>query len=331
MFIVTGANGFIGSQMVHYLNKKNIDNIICTDHISTTDRPQPLRGANYDSFLKPEDLFVFLNSKGSKIQGIFHMGACSDTQEMDINYLRVNNTEYSNQLFQFSTKYQNCTLIYASSGAVYGQGLNGFSDSLEPEQLNPLNPYGWSKLNTDQWVWEQPRKPQRWYGLRFFNVYGPNEYHKKDMRSVVHKAYYQIKQTGKLKLFRSFNPKYEDGKQMRDFIYVKDVVEWMWQIYINKNFKSDIYNMGYGRARTWLDLAQAIFDSLNRPLDIEWIDMPTELNERYQYFTEAKMKKLFSQGIPSPKWSLEEGVENYITQHLNKGDDYESDIGRKSE
>ncbi|MCB0392618.1 MAG: ADP-glyceromanno-heptose 6-epimerase [Bdellovibrionales bacterium] len=321
MFIVTGANGFIGSQMVHFLNKKNIEDIVCCDFVSTIDRPQPLNKAKYKFFLKPNELFDFLNENASQLKAIFHMGACSDTQELDIHYLRENNTEYTNQLFQFCTKYSNCTLIYASSGAVYGQGEQGFSDTTPPEKLKPLNPYGWSKVNSDAWILEQPRKPQRWYGLRFFNVYGPNEYHKKDMRSVVHKAYHQILETGQLQLFKSYNPDYEDGKQMRDFIYVKDVTEWMWQIYMNKSMPSDIYNMGYGRARTWLDLAKSVFDSLDKPLNIDWIEMPDSLKQRYQYFTEAKMKKFLSQGMPNPSWSLEEGVEDYIRNYLNKDDE----------
>ena len=147
-------------------------------------------------------------------------------------------------------------MIYASSGAVYGQGDKGFSDESDPNQFEPLNPYGWSKVNSDIWVLEQMRKPKHWFGLRFFNVYGPHEDHKKDMRSVVNKAYEQVLVTGKLKLFKSYNSNYADGKQMRDFVYVKDIVNWMWQLYVNKGIASGIYNMGYGRARTWLDLAK---------------------------------------------------------------------------
>ncbi|MCB9025768.1 MAG: ADP-glyceromanno-heptose 6-epimerase [Bdellovibrionaceae bacterium] len=327
MFIVTGANGFIGSQMVQKLNECNIENIICVDHISPAERPQPLKGARYNSFIKPDSLFDFIKSKATEIQCIFHMGACSDTQELDISFLNKNNTEYTNQLFEICTKYRNCTLIYASSGAVYGQGDQGFSDNTDPENLMPLNPYGWSKLNTDRWALEQPRQPERWYGLRFFNVYGPNEYHKKNMRSVVHKAYHQIKDTGRLKLFKSLHPQYEDGKQMRDFIYVKDVVDWMWQLYNSKHVLPGIYNMGYGRARTWLDLANAIFENMQRPINIEWIDIPNDLKERYQYFTEAKMKKFLSQAMPSPRWSLEEGVEDYIKNYLDKGDSDDGTIG----
>lgn len=327
MFIVTGANGFIGSQMVKKLNDCNIEDIICTDHITPEERPQPLQSRSYSSFISPNSLIDFIKAHSTEIQCIFHMGACSDTQELDVKYLGQNNTEYTNHLFEACTKLRNCTLIYASSGAVYGQGNEGFSDNTNPEQLEPLNPYGWSKLNTDRWVLEQPLKPERWYGLRFFNVYGPNEYHKKNMRSVIHKAYYQIKESGKLRLFKSLHPHYEDGKQMRDFIYVKDIVEWMWQIYLAKNIHPGIYNMGYGRARTWLDLANVIFESMGKPLNIEWIDLPDELKKRYQYFTEAKMKKFLSQGMPSPRWSLEDGVEDYIKNYLEKGDSNDSTTG----
>ena len=321
MFIVTGANGFIGSQMVHFLNTKGITNIICIDSVTPLQRPQPLATCDYSEFMQPAQIFDYLKNSGDEVQCLFHMGACSDTQEMNIQFLHENNTEYTNQLFQACCKLPQCTFIYASSGAIYGQGDKGFSDSTPPDQFEPLNPYGWSKLNSDIWILEQLKKPQRWYGLRFFNVYGPNEYHKKDMRSVVHKAYHQIIASGKLKLFKSYSPDYADGKQMRDFIYVKDVTEWMWQIYLNKNLPSDIYNMGYGRARTWLDLAKAVFDSLNKQLNIECIDMPETLRPRYQYFTEAKMKKFLAQGMPSPKWSLEEGVEDYVKNYLQKGDE----------
>ncbi len=319
MFIVTGANGFIGSQLVEYLNALGIDDIVCTDHITTTERPVHLSRSRFHTFLKPDDLFDYLNTHASRVECVFHLGACSDTQETDIHYLRKNNTEYTNQLFQFCTENPHVTILFASSGAVYGQGDLGFSDEISPDKLTPLNPYGWSKVNTDIWVSEQSRKPPRWFGLRFFNVYGPNESHKGAMRSVVHKAYEQIMNSGSLQLFKSGNPNYPDGRQMRDFVYVKDVIHWTWWIYQNKHVKSGLYNMGYGRARTWLDLAKAVFTSLDRPLNIEWIDMPEDLRARYQYFTEAKMKRLLSQGLPMPKWSLEDGVEDYIKNYLSKG------------
>ncbi len=318
MYIVTGANGFIGSQMVQLLNEKNITNIVCTDSVPLELRTQPLQNASYKNFLIPTDLFPFLKNNSSNVKAIFHMGACSDTQEFDVNFLKKNNTDYSNKLFSFCTENPHCSLIYASSGAVYGQSEKGFSDDTPPEELTPLNPYGWSKLNSDVWVNSQTKKPKNWYGLRFFNVYGPNEYHKGDMRSVVHKAFGQIKSTGKLKLFKSYNPDYENGKQMRDFVYVKDIVEWMWQLYKSNDAKSDIYNMGYGQARTWLDLAKAVFKSMDKPFNVEWIDMPESLIEKYQYFTEAKMQKMLAQNLTPPKWAIEDGVHDYIQNHLIK-------------
>jgi ADP-L-glycero-D-manno-heptose 6-epimerase len=318
MYIVTGANGFIGSQMVHYLNSKGITDIICVDPISIAERTQPLYNCKYLSFLHPDQLFDFIEKNAASLKCIFHMGACSDTQEMNISYLRTNNTEFTNHLFSFCTQNNHCTFIYASSGAVYGDGKSGFSDETNPNKLEPLNPYGWSKLNSDIWVLEQSKKPKHWYGLRFFNVYGPNEDHKGNMRSVVHKAFEQIRDHGNLKLFKSLNPNYPDGKQMRDFIYVKDVVEWMWLLYERKNIRPNIYNMGYGRARTWIDLATGVFSSLNKPIQIDWVDMPESLRDKYQYFTEAKMKRLLSQGIPNPIWSLEDGIHDYIHHYLLK-------------
>lgn len=318
MFIVTGANGFIGSQLITHLNSLGFADIICVDHINTADRPRPLKNSKYAQFLYPKDLFPFLETQKKSVKCIFHLGACSNTQEMDIHYLRENNTEYTNQLFNFCAQNPFISFIYASSGAVYGQGELGFSDDLHPEKLKPLNPYGWSKVNSDIWILEQKKVPNNWYGLRFFNVYGPNEDHKENMRSVVHKAFGQIMANGYLELFKSKNPLYKDGKQMRDFVYVKDVVSWLWWLYQNKTTKSGIYNMGYGRARTWLDLANAVFSSLKLSANIKWIDMPPDLVSRYQYFTEARMKKFLSLGAQNPQWSLENGIEDYICNYLSK-------------
>jgi ADP-L-glycero-D-manno-heptose 6-epimerase len=316
MFVVTGANGFIGSQLVLHLNSLGHTDIVCVDPIDTHTRPKPLNRAKYQSFLKPEELFSFLDLNKTKVKSIFHLGACSDTQELDVHFLRKNNTEYTNLLFSFATQNPDIVFIYASSGAVYGQGELGFSDEIPSEKLHPLNPYGWSKVNSDIWIQEQSKKPKRWYGLRFFNVYGPNEDHKGNMRSVVHKAFEQIQRSGRLDLFKSKNVQYKDGRQMRDFIYVKDVVSWIWWIFENKNIRSDIYNMGYGRARSWLDLAEAVFSAMKKEIDINWIDMPKDLESRYQYFTEARMKKFLSQGATNPKWSLENGIEDYVCKHL---------------
>lgn len=316
MFVVTGANGFIGSNMVKLLNANNKTNIICTDHVSPEERPKPLSSCQYSDFITPNQLFDFLQSHKNEIQCIFHMGACSNTQEFDENYLQKNNTEYTNKLFEFCTENSQCVYIYASSGAVYGKGELGFSDLTDSKQLKPLNPYGWSKVKSDIWILEQQKTPLHWYGFRFFNVYGPHEEHKENMRSVVHKAYEQIRRDGTLQLFKSEHPDYEDGMQMRDFIYVKDVVQWMWDTFHKKNIASGIYNMGMGEARPWLDLASAVFKNMDLPIDIDWISMPTSLKDKYQYFTKAEMGKFFNQGMQKPSWPLEKGIEDYVKNYL---------------
>jgi ADP-L-glycero-D-manno-heptose 6-epimerase len=247
------------------------------------------------------------------------MGACSSTTETDEEYLKKNNTEYTKTLFQYCSHHE-IPFIYASSASVYGDGALGFDDKTPTENYHPMHGYGRSKAEADIWVSRQQRTPPVWYGLRFFNVYGPNEYHKGSMCSVVFKAYHQIRETGRLKLFRSLNPKYKDGEQMRDFIYVKEVTRWMIELFQEQKAKSGAYNMGYGQARTWLDLAKAVFKSLRMPEDIDWIDLPDNLKNQYQYFTEAKMSHFLDQGMSRPQWSLEQGVEDYILNYLSKED-----------
>ncbi|MCB0411996.1 MAG: NAD-dependent epimerase/dehydratase family protein, partial [Bdellovibrionales bacterium] len=206
------------------------------------------------------------------------------------------------------------------SGAVYGDGSKGFDDTKPSTTYTPLNPYGESKRAADIWIEEQTpaNKPTHWYGLRFFNVYGPNEYHKGDMASVVYKAFLQVGESGRLRLFRSHNPAYDDGHQMRDFVYIRDICSWMIDLYESKSVQSGIYNLGYGKARTWLDLATQVFKSMDRPLDIDWIDIPESIRNQYQYFTKAEMSKLLSQGLKDPQWPLESGVEEYVEQFLMK-------------
>ena len=321
VYIFTGENGFICSSFIWKLNQESLHDIVCVDSVNITQRPQLLAHAKYKKFLGENDLFDFIKTEYSKISAVFHLGACSETIDTNELFLEKNNTQYTNRLFELATKYS-FPFVYASSGAVYGSGQSGFNDATPAENLKPLNLYGWSKLKSDIWIQNQHKNPPRWYGLRFFNVYGPNEYHKNNMRSLVHKAFEQNHDTGTLKLFKSYNPKYEDGKQMRDFVYVKDVVDWMWDLYKRDTFKSGIYNMGYGRARTWLDLATAVFTSLNKPVNITWIDMPDNIRNQYQYFTEAKMKRLLSQGLPSPKWSLESGISDYVQNYLMQNEGY---------
>lgn len=319
MIIVTGATGFIGSAVVWQLNEAGRTDVVCVDSVSPAERPGPLSKRKYDRFLYRDDLLPFLNGpEGSRVEWIVHMGACSSTTELNVEFLRENNTLYTQKLWEWCSA-RRVPFIYASSGAVYGGGEKGFDDSTDPNEFKALNPYGDSKLAFDKWTERAPDSPPSWYGLRFFNVYGPNEYHKGDMASVVFKAFGQIRETGRLKLFRSHRAEYKDGEQLRDFVYVKDVVRWIGEL-IEKRPASGIYNMGFGIARSWLDLARQAFGSLERPLEIEWIDVPVEMRPRYQYFTEARIDRLMAAGLSKPQWSLEAGVADYVERYLRNPD-----------
>ena len=320
MIVVTGATGFIGSTLVWELNKKGITDILCVDSVPPQARPGILDKRTYTKFMGHNEFLKYLQDGPSeKIDWIIHMGACSSTTEMDVNFLLENNTLYTQKLFEYCRDNE-ARFIYASSGACYGDGKQGFDDQTDPELLKPLNPYGDSKINFDRWILKQTDFPELWMGLRFFNVYGPNEYYKKDMSSVVFKAYRQIKVNGTLKLFRSHNDDYEDGEQLRDFVYVKDITGWIMEILDGKGF-SGIFNMGYGQARSWLDLAKGVFKSMNQELNIDWVDVPEDIRPRYQYFTEAKMERFLSQGFSQPQWRLEDGITDYI-KYLDKKDPF---------
>ena len=322
MWIVTGATGFIGSALVWELNARRAkDLLLVSDHVPPSERPGVLRGREYTEFILADRLFDWLGdpSQAHQVEGVFHIGACSSTTEMDEAYLQRNNVEYTQRLWEFCARKKK-PFIYASSAATYGDGRQGFDDATDFSALKPLNPYGWSKLKFDQWAARQSETPPRWYGLRYFNVYGPNEYHKGDQASVVHKAFRQIRESGKLKLFRSHDPRYRDGEQLRDFVYVKDVTRWMVEILEKPAMASGVYNMGTGQARTWLDLARATFAAMGKPMEIEWIDIPPNIRNQYQYFTEAKMDRLLGQGLSRPEWPLERGVEDYVKNYLEKAD-----------
>jgi ADP-L-glycero-D-manno-heptose 6-epimerase len=322
MIIVTGANGFIGSCLIADLQDRGLTQLVAVDSVDRETRPEPLRKHKLTAFLHTDQLPDFLERQNPRtIQAVFHLGACSSTTETNMEFLRHNNTNYTALLFQFCTERQ-IPFIYASSAATYGAGGDGFDDEKPSESYTPLNPYGWSKLHFDIWALQQTETPPRWAGLKLFNVYGPNEYHKGAMSSVVYKAFEQIRDTGRLRLFRSYNPQYADGLQMRDFVYVKDVTTWMIDIWQAPHFVSGIYNMGFGKARTWLDLAAATFASMNREMQIEWIEMPESVRTQYQYFTEAKMTKLMTQGLKPPSYSLEDGVRDYVQNYLQKADRY---------
>jgi ADP-L-glycero-D-manno-heptose 6-epimerase len=320
MIIVTGANGFIGSALVWELNQAGRKDVVCVDTVPPSERPEPLRNRSYSKFLLKDEIWAFLATDEAKknVESILHMGACSATTEMNVEFLNENNVEYTRRLWNWCTENKK-PYIYASSAAVYGDGAQGFDDKSEPDIFKPLNPYGESKAAFDRWAVKQTQTPPLWVGLRFFNVYGPNEYHKDFMASVVFKAFNEIKKTGRLKLFRSHKPEYQDGKQLRDFVYVKDITRWILELLTKPGIKNGIYNMGFGEARTWLDLANATFKSLDTKTEIEWIEIPESIRDRYQYFTQAKMDKLLSLGLSAPQWSLDRGVADYVGNYLMKG------------
>lgn len=318
MIIVTGANGFIGSVLVWELNQKGFRDIIAVDSAGLEERDL-LKNKAYSQFLLKDQIWDFLRSPlGPKVKWIFHMGACSSTTEKNWEFLKENNLEYSQKLFQWCAENQK-QIIYASSGATYGSGENGFDDRYDSEKLKPLNLYGDSKVMMDRWALKQTQTPIHWYGVKFFNVFGPNEYHKGSMSSVAYKAFHQIKESGSLGLFKSYNPDFQDGEQMRDFVYVKDVVRWMVEL-MDKKPTSGLYNMGFGKARTWLDLAKSVFRSMKLDTNIKWLEMPENLKNQYQYFTEANMKKWQEAGMSEPEWPLEKAVEDYVQNYLSKTD-----------
>lgn len=248
------------------------------------------------------------------------MGANSSTTETDVDSLIKNNYFYSQQLFRWCADKKK-TFIYASSAATYGDGELGYDDRTDPDELKPLNPYGYSKVLFDRWVQKQKHTPPKWIGLKFFNVYGPNEYHKGPMSSVAYKAFQEINEKNQLRLFKSHNSKYADGKQMRDFVYVKDCTRWMKEL-LTQKVPNGVYNMGFGKAKTWLDLAEGAFKSLSKSPKIEWIDVPENIRNQYQYFTEAKMDRLFEAGLSQPEWPLEKGIQDYYQNYLMKEDPY---------
>lgn len=316
MYIVTGANGFIGSAMIWELNQKGISNAVCVDSVSPEERPTLLKGAQYSLFLHTNQLMDYLTKldRPETVDGVIHLGACSSTTEMDTEFLKKNNTLYTQGLFEWCRQ-NKILFIYASSAATYGAGELGFSDQTDPEQLVPLNPYGFSKVAFDRWVLREGQNPTPWYGLKFFNVFGPNEFCKGPMASVAYKAYQQIVESEELGLFKSYNSKYADGEQLRDFVYVKDVTRWIWEL-ICKRPPSGIYNMGFGKARSWLDLARSVFLALEKPLKIRWLEMPANIKDQYQYFTEADMNRWSQAGLTPPQWNLESAIADYVKNYL---------------
>lgn len=322
MVVVTGANGFIGSAMVWELNQSGVSNIVCCDIVSPEERPAPLKKVKYAQFLHRDRLLDFLNQQSKLVTAIYHMGASSSTTVTDEEFLRFNNTEYTQKLFEWCRDHE-VTFIYASSASVYGAGENGFDDKRPTTVYKPLHAYGRSKANFDIWVEAQAPARNKWYGLRFFNVYGPNEYHKGSMLSVPYKAQKQIAENGQVQLFKSYHPDYRDGEQMRDFVYVKDITKWMKHLADGSHrAPNGVYNMGFGTARTWIDLAKATFKACNKPVAIHWIEMPKNLRNQYQYLTEADLQKWLAAGLPKADWPLERGIEDYTKNYLLPGDLY---------
>lgn len=318
MILITGGAGFIGSVLAHELNRLGHQDLVIVDRLEETLKWKNLRGIKFSDYINADELFGGdYDDLIAEAEIIFHMGACSSTTEKNMDYLMKNNVAYTQALFRFATS-KNIPFIYASSAATYGSGELGYDDDHELiPNLLPLNPYGYSKQLVDEWILNEENKPDHWFGLKFFNVYGPNEYHKAEMRSIVHKSFQQIQNTGVVKLFKSHRTDYLDGEQLRDFIYVKDVVRVMLELSNpDKVTHSGIYNLGTGIARSFLDLVTATFAAMNREPQIEFIDMPLELQSQYQYFTEANMNKFFSI-VPEFEFTpLEEGVQEYVQNYL---------------
>ena len=318
MIIVTGAAGFIGSCLVNKLNNKGYRKIVVVDDFSNPEKNKNLENKAFVQKVHRNDFFKWFSENHSKVNFVYHIGARTDTTEFNKAIFDELNLNYSKDMWNACVKYK-LPLIYASSAATYGMGENSYSDKHELiEKLKPLNPYGESKNDFDKWVLQQKETPYYWAGLKFFNVYGPNEYHKGRMASVIFHAFNQINKTGKVKLFRSHNSDYADGEQLRDFIYVKDLINLLWLGMLYKK-DSGIYNMGTGKARTFIDLAKATFKAMNKKENIEFIDTPEDIREKYQYFTEADMSKLRSLDYNIPFFSLEEGVDDYIQAYLSNG------------
>lgn len=315
--VITGAAGFIGSCLVGYLNQLGYNNLILVDDFTKQEKEANLSNKNFLEKIDRNDFFEWVQNTPYQIKSFFHLGARTDTTEMNYEVHKVLNYDYSIQVWQFCTVH-NIPLLYASSAATYGNGEYGYKDDHNIiEKLQPLNPYGESKNNFDKWVLTQKDTPPYWAGVKFFNVYGPNEYHKGRMASVIFHAYHQIKKNGEVKLFRSHNPEYKDGEQTRDFIYVKDVLSMcVWLMETQK--ESGLYNIGTGHARTFNDLVLAIFKALNMPENISYIDTPADIRDKYQYFTEADMNKLQEQGYNKQSFSLEQGVKDYVCNYLEK-------------
>ncbi len=315
MIIITGAAGFIGSCLLSYLNQQGETNIVIVDDFTRQDKLPNIANKQVVQRVNRLHFFSWAATQTTNIKAIYHLGARTDTAEQNVDVFNLLNLHYSQQIWKWCTKYQ-IPLVYASSAATYGLGEHGYKDNHDiVGQLSPLNAYGDSKNDFDNWLLQQTEQPPYWYGLKFFNVYGPNEFHKGRMASVIFHAFNQLQNTGGVKLFRSHNVNYKHGHQQRDFVYVKDVVKVM-HFLMQQQPQSGLYNVGTGTARTFLDLATATFAPLQIPPNISFIDTPIDIRGKYQYFTQANMQKLQLAGYTDAFTSLEDGVSDYVQQHL---------------
>jgi len=326
MILVTGGAGFIGSNLVHDLVGQGNRVAIC-DRLGSDEKWRNLASVELDEIVPPEGLEDFLERRGGELRSLVHMGAVSSTLERDADLIAEVNVRLSQRLWRWCAR-QEVPFLYASSAATYGNGAQGFDDEATPEalsRLRPLNPYGWSKHLFDRWVAREldngaPRPPQ-WVGLKFFNVFGPNEHHKAEMRSMVTRAFTRAAAGDPVTLFRSANPDYPDGGQMRDFVYVGDCVRVVLWLQAHPEV-SGLFNLGTGRAQSWMDLMGALYRAVGRELRVDWTDTPSELRAHYQYFTEAKMERLREAGYTEPFASVEEGVRDYVDRYLAGNEGY---------
>ena len=317
MIIVTGAAGFISSCLVAELNSKGFKDIVVVDDFSRADKNLNLVGKSLVAKVPRLDFFKWANEFKAEIDFVFHLGARTDTTEFDTSIFDELNVEYSKNMWNLCAE-NDIPLVYASSAATYGMGEQGYDDNHDViEKLIPLNPYGDSKNDFDKWALKQEKAPPFWAGLKFFNIYGPNEFHKSRMASVIFHSFNQITKTGAMKLFASHNPNYKDGEQLRDFVYVKDVVS-VCLFLMDQKAENGLYNLGTGTARTFIDLTKATFKAMDKEADISFIPTPEDIRDKYQYFTEAKMDKLKRNGYTKPFYTLEEGVTDYVQNYLMK-------------
>lgn len=314
--IVTGGAGFIGSCLIRTLNDAGYTDITVVDNICSTEKWRNLVNKKYTEYISRNDFIGRLDEFKGKVSHIFHMGACSATTEQDFDFLYKNNFEFTKTLWNFCAD-EGISFYYASSAATYGDGAQGFDDKTDISLLRPLNGYGYSKQLFDLWAREQSHKPKQHCGFKFFNVYGPNEYFKGSMASVIFHSFNKIKETGEMGLFKSYKEGVADGEQLRDFVYVKDLCRVMMYMMDHPEI-SGLFNLGTGEARSFYDLCKNTFISMGVPVNIKFIDMPEKLRTKYQYFTQANMEKLREAGYKEPFYSLEDGVKDYVQNYLAK-------------